>query len=359
MYQASELELNKFLSAVLQHDGSDLHLITGELPAIRADGKLFKLDNFDVLSLETMSGIVSVLLNKKQREMFDNQQDIDVSYQFNEYRFRINVYRQKGVLGAAFRLIPSNVKTIKELNLPEKLLDFANVKEGLMLMVGPTGHGKSTALASLVDYINHNRSDHILTIEDPIEFMFAPDKSLINQREVYIDTPSFQHALRASLREDVDVVLVGEMRDLESISSVITLAETGHLVFATLHTNDAAQSVDRIVDVFPPHQQVQIKMQLANVLLGIVSMRLLQKIGGGRVPAVEILMANSAVRNMIREGKSYEIDNVIQTSMEEGMITLDRSLALLVTQNIVSLEEAQPYAKDSDYFLSLLTKQLI
>ena len=222
-------------------------------------------------------------------------------------------------------------------------------------MVGPTGHGKSTALASLINEINNTRSEHILTIEDPVEFMFTANKSIISQREVLLDTPDFASALRSALREDINVVLVGEMRDLESISSALTIAETGHLVFATLHTNDAAQSIDRIVDVFPPGQQGQIRSQLASVLVGVVSLRLLPKVGGGRVPAYEILVTNHAVRNVIRDNKVYEIPNIIHTSMEEGMIPLDKTLALLVKQGVVELETAQNFVLDNEYFLSLIS----
>jgi len=222
-------------------------------------------------------------------------------------------------------------------------------------MVGPTGHGKSTALASLLNEINNSRSDHILTIEDPIEFIFPPKRSIISQREVNLDTPDFSQALRSALREDINVVLVGEMRDLDSIGAALTLAETGHLIFATMHTNDAAQSIDRIVDVFPASQQPQIRSQLASVLVGVTSLRLLPKIGGGRVPAYEILMANHAVRNVIRDNKIYEILNIIHTSMEEGMIPLDKTLANLVKQGQVELEVAQNYVIDNDYFLSLIS----
>lgn len=357
VYKASELELNKLLSVVLERNASDLHLITGEPPVIRVDGKLLKLDDFQVLNLEGMQGIVDVLLNKQQKELFDQQMDIDLSYSFKDNaRFRINIYRQKGLLAGAFRLIPNNIKTVKELGLPDSIMKFADPKQGLVLVVGPTGHGKSTAMASLIDHINKTRAEHIVTIEDPIEFVFQPAMSIVNQREIYVDTPSFAQALKASLREDLNVVLVGEMRDLESIQSVITIAETGHLVFATLHTNDAAQSIDRILDVFPPHQQGQVKAQLASVLLGVVSLRLLPRVGGGRVPAYEIMLANNAVRNIIREGKTFEIDNIIQTNLEDGMIPLDRSLANLVRTGLVTMEDAKGYVKDLEYFSSLISR---
>lgn len=355
MYKASELELNKLLSVVLERNASDLHLITGEPPVIRVDGTLVRLEDFEVLNLEAISGIIDILLNKEQKELFAKKQDIDFSYTFKDNaRFRINAYKQKGLLAAAFRLIPNKIKNVKELDLPETLLKFADKKQGLVLVVGPTGHGKSTTLASLIDYINKSRPEHILTIEDPIEFVFTPEKSIVDQREIDVDTPSFAQALKASLREDCNVILVGEMRDLESISTVMTIAETGHLVFATLHTNDAAQTIDRVVDVFAPFQQPQVRSQLSSVLLGIVSMRLLPRVGGGRVPAVEILLTNDAVRNIIREGKTYELNNVVQTNIEDGMMPMDRSLANLVKKGVVSIEIAQQYVKDSHYFSSLI-----
>ncbi|MEK7652204.1 MAG: PilT/PilU family type 4a pilus ATPase [Patescibacteria group bacterium] len=357
MYKASELELNKLLGIVLERNASDLHLITGEPPIIRVDGALLKMEEYEVLNVDSITALLDLMLNPIQKAQFEKQQDFDFAYSFKDnVRFRVNAYKQKGQLAAAFRLIPNKIKTVSELNLPESLLNLTQHKQGLVLFVGPTGHGKSTALASMLDYINQTRAEHILTIEDPIEFLFTPRQSIINQRELYIDTPSFGQALRASLREDCNVLLVGEMRDLESISATITLAETGHLIFATLHTNDAAQSIDRIIDVFPPYQQTQIKSQLANVLLGVVSLRLLPKIGGGRIPAVEVLLANTAVRNMIREGKTYEMDNVVHTNADEGMVSLDHSLANLVSRGLVSTEDAMSYVKDRDFFQSLVSR---
>lgn len=357
MYKASELELNKLLSIVMEREASDLHLVTGEPPVIRVDGALIKLEEYEVLTTESINSILDVMLIKGQKEVFAKMQDIDFAYSYKDNtRFRVNAYNQKGQLAAAFRLIPNKIRTIQELGLPDKLLEFSAQKQGLVLVVGPTGHGKSTTLAAMIDHINHTRSEHILTIEDPIEFIFVPDKSIINQREVFIDTPSFAQSLRASLREDCNVIFVGEMRDLESIQTVMTIAETGHLVFATLHTNDAAQTIDRITDVFPPHQQPQIRAQLASVLQGIISLRLMPKIGGGRVPATEILLANNAVRNVIREGKTYEMDNVVHTSGESGMVALDKSLAQLVAHGIVSTEDAMGYVKDLEYFKSLVSK---
>jgi twitching motility protein PilT len=356
MYKASELELNKLLSVVLEREASDLHLMVGEPPIIRVDTELIRLDNYQVLSNDSITDLLSVLLGPDQKKMFETEMQVDFSYSFkDDVRFRVNAYRQKGVLGVALRLVPKHIKTLEELHLPAALRKFIERKQGLVLMVGPTGHGKTTALAALINEINNTRADHILTIEDPIEFVFTPNKSIISQRELYLDTKTFSGALRAALREDINVVLVGEMRDLESISAALTVAETGHLVFGTLHTNDAAQSIDRIVDVFPAGQQQQIRSQLASVLVGIVSLRLLRKIGGGQVPAYEIMVANHAVKNVIRDNKTYEISNIIHTSLEEGMVPLDKTLALLVKQGQVEFEVAQNFVLDNEYFLSLIS----
>jgi twitching motility protein PilT len=360
MYTTSELELNKLLGTVLARGASDLHLVSGEPPIIRFDGSLIKLDENEVLTSDAIAGMVDAMLSPAQRDLFKTRQDVDFSYTYKgSARFRINAYYQKGQVSAAFRLIPAAIKTLQELNLPEALLKFADQKQGLVLVVGPTGHGKSTAQACLINHVNQTRAEHILTIEDPIEFVYTPDKSIINQREIDVDTPSFAQALKSALREDINVVLVGEMRDVESTQAVMTIAETGHLVFATLHTNDAAQTVDRIVDMFPPTQQQQVRAQLSNVLIGIVSMRLLPVVGGGRVPAVEILQTNSAVRNVIREGKTFELNNIIQTSMADGMVALDRSLAELVQSGRVNFEDARAYVKDPDYFGSLVVKRSV
>lgn len=354
MYKASELELNKLLSVVLERDASDLHLMVGEPPVIRVDSQLIRLDNYQVLSNDNIADLLEVLLVPSQKKMFDLNMNVDFSYAFKDnVRFRVNAYKQKGVLGIAMRAIPNHIKTLEELGLPPILKKFTEKKQGLVLMVGPTGHGKSTALAAMINEINKTRSEHILTIEDPVEFVFTPAQSIISQRELYLDTPDFPLALKAALREDPNVVMVGEMRDLDSVGAALTIAETGHLVFGTLHTNDAAQSIDRIVDVFPAFQQPQIRSQLASVLIGVVSLRLLPKIGGGRVPAYEIMVSNHAVRNVIRDNKVYEIPNIIHTNLDEGMVPLDKTLAILVKQGIVEFEVAQNFVLDQEYFLSL------
>lgn len=360
MYKTSELELNKLLSIVLERNASDLHLVTGEPPIVRIDGSLLRLEDFEVLNLEAIQSITDLLVTStRQKELFAKNDDVDLSYSYKDnVRFRVNVYRQKGLLAAAFRLIPNHIKSVEELGLPDALLKFTDKREGLVLMVGPTGHGKSTALAAMIEHINATRFEHILTIEDPIEFVFTPQKSIVNQREVDVDTPTFTQALKASLREDANVILVGEIRDYDSISAAITIAETGHLVLATLHTNDAAQTIDRIIDVFPPHQQAQVRSQLSSLLVSIISLRLLPKIGGGRVPAAEILVNNAAVANIIREGKTFQLNSTIQTSIESGMIPMDKALAQLVSSGQVDQQTAQVYVKDMDYFRSIIAKGL-
>jgi twitching motility protein PilT len=355
MYKASELELNKLLAVTLERNASDLHLQVGEPPILRIDSALFRLEDYQILSADAIMDFAKVMLTENQMALLNKQMHVDFSYSYKDNaRFRVNIYRAQGVLNAAFRLIPTHIKTLQELNLPPILKKFTENKQGLVLVVGPTGHGKSTTLAAMIEEINSTRAEHILTIEDPVEFLFTHKQSFISQREVGQDALSFADALKAALREDINVVLVGEMRDLESISTTLTLAETGHLIFATMHTNDAAQSVDRIVDVFPGNQQGQIRAQLANTLLGVASLRLLPKIGGGRIPASEIMVVNHAIRNMIRDNKIYEINNVIHTSMEEGMIPLDKVLAQLVQQGLVERAVAENYVLDKDYFMSLL-----
>jgi twitching motility protein PilT len=355
MYKASELELNKLLAVTLERNASDLHLQVGEPPILRMDSMLHRLDDYQILSADAVADLIEVMLTPVQKELLAKSMQVDLSYAYkNDARFRVNVYKAQGVLNVAFRLIPTQIKSLEELNLPPILKRFTENKQGLVLVVGPTGHGKSTALASMINEINTTRAEHILTIEDPVEFLFTHKQSFLSQREVGQDTASFADALKAALREDINVVLVGEMRDLDSISATLTLAETGHLIFATMHTNDAAQSVDRIVDVFPAEQQGQIRSQLANTLLGVASLRLMPKVGGGRIPATEIMVVNHAVRNVIRDNKIYEISNIIHTSMEEGMVPLDKSLANLVKEGLVEMDVAQNFVLDREYFMSLI-----
>jgi len=285
------------------------------------------------------------LLTEEQKIRFLKNKELDFSYTYEDKaRFRVNVFFQRGYMAAALRLIPAMVKTIEDLHLPSILHDFTRLSQGFILLVGPAGHGKSTTLAALVDEINHKRTEHIITIEDPIEYIFVQDRSIISQREAETDTLSFHRGLKSLLRQDPDVIMVGEMRDPETISTAMTAAETGHLVFSTLHTNSASQTIDRIIDSFPAGQQGQVISQLSAVLVGIVSERLIPRINGGRLPACEILLANAAVRNLIRERKSYQIDLVIETSLQEGMISLNRSLAGLVKRKEISLENAELYS---------------
>ncbi len=350
-----EAKVKSYLQMVAQQGGSDLHLSLGRPPIIRIDGKLYPVGGENKLSAQEIEEAVRVLLNEEQWGRLQREKQIDFSLDLGgKARFRSNVYFQKGSLGAAFRMIPNKIKTLEELNLPAALYDFTKPSQGFVLITGPCGHGKSTTLAALIDNINHTRQDHIITIEDPIEYLFDPDMCIIDQREILQDALDFPSALRAVFREDADVVMVGEMRDVETISTAITAAETGHLIFATLHTNDAAQTIDRIIDVFPAFQQNQIRMQLAQSLLGIVSQRLVNRIDGGRVPAVEILYNNNAVANLIREGKTHQIDLIIQTSREQGMIPLNKSLSDLVKEGIISLEEAELYSSDKEELKILL-----
>ena len=358
VYKSTELEISNLLMLVLQRGASDLHLVAGKPPTLRVDSKLVELKDYEVLSGNAISTMVDVLLDTDERKKdFRENKELDFSFSFKDnVRFRVNAYYQKGYPAAALRLVPNRVKTIEELSLPVQLKDLINNKQGLVLVVGPTGHGKSTTLAALIDLINHTRAENIVTIEDPIEYVYLQDQSLINQREVDSDTKSFGKALRSVLREDADVVLVGEMRDLESIATTITVAETGHLVFATLHTNNAPQTIDRIIDVFPAYQQNQVRSQLSNILVSVISQRLLPKIGGGQVPAVEIMVMTNAVANVIRENKSYELPNIINTSSAQGMVSLDRNLADLVRNNIVRMEDALAYVTDHDVFEGLLNR---
>jgi len=350
------MQLQDLLAEVVKQNGSDLHITVGKPPTIRVNDQLIPIANQEVVTPETAESLVLSLLTNEQREILLQDKEFDFSYAYNDQgRFRVNAYFQKSYLAASLRLIPAKVKTFEELNLPEILKSFAGSQQGFFISCGPAGHGKTTTIAAMIDYINKQRSDHIITIEDPIEYTFIQDKCLIDQREVHLDTHSFPQALKSCLRQDPDVVFVGEMRDLETISTAATLAETGHLVLSTLHTNNASETIDRMVGVFPPHQQEQIRFQLASSLLGMISQRLIPRIDKpGRIVVAEVLKINSAARNLIREGKTYQLNNIILTSKQEGMISLDTSLAELVKSNIISKESALAYAIDQKNLSMLL-----
>jgi len=341
------IRIEVLLQEVINQRASDLHLQVGLPPMLRVDGTLGPIANTAALNVEAVEKLIFSILDQDQQQILIKDKEFDFSFAFGDLgRFRVNAFHERGNLAAALRLIPNEMPSIAELGLPTIVEKFADYPRGLVLVTGPTGSGKSTTLAALVDKINSEKSVHIITIEDPIEFTHKSRKSVIVQREVHYDTYSFNAALRSALREDPDVVLIGEMRDLETISAAITIAETGHLVFATLHTNSAAQSIDRMVNVFPPHQQPQIKAQLSNILMAICSQRLVPAIGGGRLAAAEILIANSAVRNIIREGKTHQLDSVIQTSAQEGMQSMDRTLVQLVQSGQITYDEARNFAVD-------------
>ncbi len=351
----AEQRIKNLLRLAAQQGASDLHLTVSRHPTFRIDGRLVPLTQENVMTPEDTREMCDVILTEEKKKIFLKEGQVDFSYNFEDkVRFRVNAFFQQGYVSVAFRLISNDIRTLAELNMPEILNEFVKLPQGLVLFVGPTGQGKSTTLAALINEINRTQEKHIITIEDPIEYIYQQDRCLIEQREVYQDSISFPLALRAIFREDANVVLLGEMRDLDTISTALTAAETGHLIFATLHTNDSSQTIDRIVDVFPAHQQNQVRSQLASVLLAVVSQRLLPKIDGGRIPAVEIMIKNHAVENLIRENKAYQIDNVIETSAEEGMIAMDKSLAGLVKQGIISLETGKMHAKDAKNFDALI-----
>ena len=334
-------QLKKLLDITIKEQASDLHLAVGYPPVLRIADQLIPLLKEKKLSQEDSQSLAFCLMTDDQRQRFLKEKEIDFSYNFEgKARFRINIFFQRGYISSALRLIPPKIRTIEELNLPSILHLFARANQGFVLICGPSSQGKSTTLAALIDEINHTRAEHIITIEDPIEYIFQPDRAVIDQREVYQDTLSFSTALRSTFRQDPDVIMVGEMRDQETMVTAITAAETGHLVFATLHTNSASQTIHRIVDSFPPEQQNQIRAQLSGSLLGVVSQRLIPRIKGGLIPAYEIMLANPAIANLIRENKIHEIPMVIETSVEMGMISLNRSLADLVKMREISLENA-------------------
>lgn len=349
-------KLKELLSLAVANKSSDIHLMMGVLPKFRKDSELINAPNWVEVDDKLTQEMIESLLDEKQLENLKSVKEIDFSFDTDEARFRANVYWQKETLACALRILSSIIPSFDELHLPDILKNFTKLKQGFVLITGPTSHGKSTTVASILNEINKTRAGHIVTIEDPVEYLLKPEKSIISQRELGGDTNDFPSALRSCLRQDPNVVFIGEMRDLESIQSALTIAETGHLVFSVLHTNSAAQTIDRIVDVFPGNVKEQVKVQLASVLTAVVSQRLIPAIGGGRIPAFEILLNNSAVKNMIREGKTFMLDNVIQTSADLGMISLDSYLAKLVLGNKISEEEAKNYVFNLVDFQSKLRK---
>lgn len=341
--------MEDLVDIVIKEGGSDIHLSEGRVPTIRVAGSLIPLVKNKPLSRDDAVGILSFLLNDESKKIFAEEKQADFSYQptNTKSRFRGNAYVQQGVPSMALRLIPEHIRTLEELNLPPALSTFAQKQQGFFLVVGPTGQGKSTTLAALIEMINADRLEHIITIEDPIEYLFKPKKSIIDQREVRIDTPDFHTALWGTFRQDVDVVMIGEMRQPETMATAVTAAETGHLVFSTLHTNSASQTIERIIDSFPSSQQNQIRLQLAGSLAGIFSQRLIPRISGGLIPAYELLINNTAVANVIRDQRTHEIDTIIETGSAEGMIDLNRSLVELVRKGEITIENAYKYSNNA------------
>ena len=337
--------IRDLLQMTISKNASDLHLVNGAPPMLRIDGELVPVADAPMLTPELLKGLILAMMNQSQQQFYKENKEIDFSLSFGkDARFRVNAYIQRNSMSAALRLIPTKIRSINELGLPKMFFNMTSLKAGLVLVTGPTGHGKSSTLAAMINEINATRSSHIITVEDPIEFIYENKSSIISQRELGQDTHSWKIALRSILREDPDVVLIGEMRDYETIAAALTIAETGHLVFATLHTNSASQTIDRIVDVFPEHQQNQIRMQLANTLEAVISQRLLPAINGGRIAVVEVLLGTTAVRTNIREGKTHLIDNIIQTSQEAGMIPLEGYMAELIHLGKLDIEVAKQWS---------------
>ncbi|NMB56318.1 type IV pilus twitching motility protein PilT [Candidatus Beckwithbacteria bacterium] len=339
------MDIQYLLAETIKNHSSDLHLQNNTYPVIRVDGRLKAIVNTPILTPQVLKQLIFSLMTEDQQKFFIENKELDFSFALKDQaRFRVNAYIERSCPSAVLRLIPQKIKTIDELNLPDICHKLTSLKAGLVLVTGPTGHGKSSTLAAIIEEINTSRSEKIITIEDPIEYVYQNKKSIISQRELGQDTLSWKMALRSALREDPDVVLVGEMRDLETISATLTIAETGHLVFSTLHTNSASQTIDRIVDVFPAHQQNQIRIQLAATLEAVVSQRLLPMVDGGRVPALEVLLGTPAVKTNIREGKTHLIDNIIQTSQDVGMIPLESYMKQLITEGKITLQTAQMWS---------------
>jgi twitching motility protein PilT len=346
-----EKRLGELLTLVVTEGGSDLHIFAGGPPMVRVAGALISLTKYPALTSADTEAMLKSIVLEERWNLFHENQTIDLSYAHGaDARFRVNGYRVQGTTAIAFRLIPRAIRTFAELNLPSILDVFTQRKQGFFLCVGPVGQGKSTTLATMIDRINDTRAEHILTIEDPVEYLFTQKKSLIHQREVNIDAPDFHTALQNAFREDVDVIMVGEMRDYETISSAVTASETGHLVLSTLHTNNAAQTIDRIIDMFPAEQQSQVRLQLSGSLIGIFSQRLIPRVSGGLIPAYELLINNNAIGTLIREARTQEINAVIQTSSQDGMIDMDRSLGELVRKGEVTVEHAYEHAMDQKTF---------
>lgn len=350
-------QIKELLEITIKEQASDLHISVNHPPVIRIAGRLIPLVKMKKLDALDTQGLAFSLMSDEQRQRFLTVKEIDFSYGYSgKARFRVNIFFQKGNISCALRFIPTKIQTIEELNLPPVLHRFVQQNQGFVLVTGPSSHGKSTTLAALIDEINHSEPDHIVTIEDPIEYIFQDDRAIIDQREVYQDTLSFAKALRSTFRQDPDVIMVGEMRDSETIAIALSAAETGHLVFSTLHTNSASQTIHRVVDSFPPEQQAQVRAQFSGSLLGVISQRLIPRIKGGLIPACEIMVNTPAVANLVRENKIHEIPLVIETSAELGMISLNKYLANLVRAKEISLENALNYSLDPVEIRAMLKK---
>ena len=349
------MDINQLLDACVAQQASDLHLIAGSPPSLRIQGALRFVEGVAALDASTSELLVFSLFDETQKELFLNNKEIDFSYEHTAgIRFRVNAYYQQGRVSAALRMLSNEIMTVDQLKLPAVFHQIAGLKQGLVLVTGPTGSGKSTSLAALIEEINQTRAEHIVTIEDPIEYVYTPKKSLISQRELHHDTHSWDMALRSALREDPDIVLVGEMRDYETIAAALTIAETGHLVFATLHTNSAAQTIDRVIDVFPENQQAQVRSQLAASLEAVFAQRLIPSTDGKRIPVVEVMLSSSAIQNTIREGKTHQIDNIIQTSSALGMMSFEASLLYWVKAGMITMETGKEYALRPEEFMRSL-----
>jgi len=350
--------IKALLRKTIELNASDLHITVGAAPTLRIKGDLTPVPNTPLLGPSEVEALVFELLSEDQKDLLLTQKELDFSFAYGEEaRFRVNAFHQRGYLAIALRRIPLKIPTLEELNLPPKLAEFVNLPQGFILVTGPTGHGKSTTIAAMIQKINETRPVHIITIEDPIEYIFPHKMAIVDQREMHLDTYSWEIALRSALREDPNVVMIGEMRDYETIAAAITIAETGHLVFATLHTNSASQTVDRIIDAFPEAQQQQVRGQFSSIIQAVISQRLIPSITGGLIPAIELMLPTPAVRSIIREGKTHQLDNIITTSFDQGMVSLERALAQLVNDGKVDKEVAQAYSLKPGEFRRLVKIQ--